>query len=86
MFFRRGSVPLCDYSTYRRSKRMQEVKIPGVIIKSEMFPQHNCKEHLHITEETHSYVNSRNVIIGRYFRCKICSKIFEEYDPKGLDI
>ena len=86
MFFRRGSVPLCDYSTNRRSKPMQEVKIPGVIIKPELFPKHNCKEHLRVTEETHSYVNSRNVVIGRYFRCKICSKIFEEYDPKGLDI
>ena len=64
---------------------MQEVKIPGVIIKPELFPKHNCKEHLRITEETHSFVNSRNVVIGRYLRCKICSKIFEQYDPKGLD-
>ncbi len=64
---------------------MKEVKIHGVIHKPEMFPQHICKEHLRITEETHSLVNSHNVIIGRYLRCKICSKIFEEYDPKGLD-
>jgi len=63
---------------------MKEVIISGVIVKTEMFPQHNCKEHLRITEETHSFVNSRNVVIGRYFRCKICSKIFEAYDPRGL--
>ena len=64
---------------------MIEVKIPGVIVKSDLFPKHNCKENLRITEETHSVVNSRNVVIGRYFRCKICSKIFEQYDPNGLD-
>jgi hypothetical protein len=63
---------------------MKEVKIPNVNIKSELFPQHNCKEHLRVTEETHSFVNSRNVVIGRYFRCKICSRIFEQYNPRGL--
>ncbi len=64
---------------------MMEVNIPGVIIKTELFPKHNCKENLRVTEETFSYVNGRDVVISRYFRCKICSKIFEEYNPKGLD-
>ena len=47
----------CVIQLMKGDKLMQEVNIPGVIIKSELFPKHNCKENLRVTEETHSYVN-----------------------------
>lgn len=54
-------------------------------VKTEIIPQHKCKQHLKTIEETHS-VNSRfNIVVARKCKCKICGKIFEYYDPNGLD-
>lgn len=47
-------------------------------------PPHNCKQHLKIIEETHSVNSLHNIVIARKQICKICSKVFESYDPRGL--
>ena len=51
----------------------------------EIIPPHDCKSHLKTIEQTHSVNSLHNIIIGRKRQCKICDKIFEEYDPRGLD-
>lgn len=48
-------------------------------------PPHNCKQHLKTTEETHSVNSLHNIVIARKQKCKICSKVFESYDPRGLE-
>ena len=50
----------------------------------ELLPQHNCKNHLRIIEETHSVNSLHNIVIARKQKCKICSKVFESFDPRGL--
>ena len=65
---------------------MMEVKT--VLEKSQQLnfiPTHNCKQHLKIIEETHSVNTLHNIVIARKQQCKICSKGFESYDPRGLD-
>ena len=54
-------------------------------VKSEIIPQHKCKQHLHTIEETHSTNSLHNIVIARKCKCKICCKVFEYYDPNGLD-
>lgn len=54
-------------------------------LKSEIIPQHQCKQHLRIAEETHSVNSLHNIVIARKCVCKICGKLFEYYDPRGLD-
>jgi len=51
----------------------------------EIIPQHDCKIHLTVIEKTHSVNSSHNIVIGRKKKCKICDKIFEQFDPRGLD-
>ena len=51
----------------------------------EIIPPHDCKIHLTVIEQTHSVNSSHNIVIGRKKKCKICNKIFELYDPRGLD-
>ena len=48
-------------------------------------PKHNCKQNLKIIEETHSVNSLHNIVIARKLKCKICDKIFKQYDPRGLD-
>ena len=50
----------------------------------ELLPQHNCKDNLKILEETHSVNSLHNIVIARRLKCKVCSKVFEQYDPRGL--
>ncbi|HSP88092.1 MAG TPA: hypothetical protein VLN45_08155 [Ignavibacteriaceae bacterium] len=47
-------------------------------------PPHNCKQNLKIVEETHSVNSLHNIVVARKEKCKICSKVFESYDPMGL--
>lgn len=54
-------------------------------VKSELIPQHKCKQHLRTIEETHSVNSLHNIVIARKCVCKICGKFFEYYDPRGLD-
>ena len=54
-------------------------------VKSEIIPQHKCKQHLRTVEETHSVNSLQNIVIARKCSCKICGKAFEYYDPNGLD-
>lgn len=54
-------------------------------VKSELIPQHKCKQHLRTIEETHSVNSLYNIVIARKCVCKICGKFFEYYDPNGLD-
>ncbi|HMN25798.1 MAG TPA: hypothetical protein PKE38_14935 [Ignavibacteriaceae bacterium] len=54
-------------------------------VKSDIIPQHKCKQHLRIIEETHSVNSLYNIVIARKCKCKICGKVFEYYDPNGLD-
>ena len=54
-------------------------------VKSEIIPQHKCKQHLRTTEETHSVNSLHNIVIARKCKCKICGEVFEYYDPNGLD-
>jgi hypothetical protein len=51
----------------------------------EIIPPHDCKSNLKTIEETHSVNSAQNIVIGRKKKCKICDKIFEQYDPRGLD-
>ena len=51
----------------------------------EVIPPHDCKIHLKVIEETHSVNSSYNIVIGRKKKCRICSKIFQQFDPRGLD-
>ncbi|MCH7722804.1 MAG: hypothetical protein IIC76_05605 [Bacteroidetes bacterium] len=51
----------------------------------EIIPSHDCKIHLIVIEQTHSVNSSYNIVIGRKKKCKICDKIFEQFDPRGLD-
>ena len=51
----------------------------------EIIPPHDCKIHLKVFEQTHSVNSSHNIVIGRKKKCKICNKIFEQFDPRGLD-
>ena len=62
------------------------IEVKDVSVKSQQlnFPPHNCKQNLRILEETHSVNSSHNIVIARKQKCKICSKIFEAYDPDGL--
>jgi hypothetical protein len=52
---------------------------------AEIIPAHDCKIHLKVIEETHSVNSSHNIVIRRKKKCIICNKIFEQYDPRGLD-
>jgi hypothetical protein len=52
--------------------------------QSGWIPEHKCKYNLIILEETHSVNSLHNIVIARKSKCKICSKIFESYDPRGL--
>jgi hypothetical protein len=54
-------------------------------VKSEIIPQHKCKQHLCTIEETHSVNSLHNIVIARKCKCKICGKVFKYYDPNGLD-
>jgi len=54
-------------------------------VKSEIIPQHKCKQHLRTIEETHSVNSLHNIVIARKRKCKICGEVFEYYDPNGLD-
>jgi len=54
-------------------------------VKTELIPQHKCKQHLRIIEETHSLNSFHNIVVARRCVCKICGKNFEYYDPRGLD-
>jgi hypothetical protein len=47
-------------------------------------PPHKCEQHLKTIEETHSVNSLHNIVIARKQKCKICSKVFESYDPRGL--
>jgi hypothetical protein len=62
---------------------MMEVKTFNNNQQSELLP-HNCKDNLRIIEETHSVNSLHNIVIARKQKCKICSKVFESYDPRGL--
>ncbi len=63
---------------------MMEVKTFNSNQQSVLLSQHNCKNHLRIIEETHSVNSSHNIVIARKQKCKICLKVFESYDPRGL--
>ena len=63
---------------------MMEVKTFNSKQQSELLSQHNCKNHLRIIEETHSVNSLHNIVIARKQKCKICSKVFESYDSRGL--
>jgi hypothetical protein len=64
---------------------MMEVKdMLSNILQLNFVPAHNCKENLRIIEETHSVNSLHNIVIARKQKCKICSKVFESYDPRGL--
>jgi len=63
---------------------MMEVKTFNSNQQSELLSQHNCKNHLLIIEETHSVNSLHNIVIARKQKCKICSRVFESYDPRGL--
>ena len=63
---------------------MMEVKTFNNNQQSELLSQHNCKDHLRIIEETHSVNSLHNIVIARKQKCKICSRVFESYDPRGL--
>jgi predicted transcriptional regulator len=52
--------------------------------ESGWIPEHKCKYNLIILEETHSVNSLHNIVIARKSKCKICSNIFEAYDPRGL--
>ena len=52
--------------------------------EKDWMPQHKCKMHLKVLEETHSVNSLHNIVIARKSQCKICKKIFEQYDPNGL--
>jgi hypothetical protein len=54
-------------------------------VKSEIIPQHKCKQNLRTIEETHSVNSLHNIVIARKCKCKICGEVFEYYDPNGLD-
>jgi hypothetical protein len=45
---------------------------------------HQCKLHLVILLEEHSVNSLHNIVIYRKSKCKICGKIFEESDPRGI--
>jgi len=47
-------------------------------------PPHTCRLHLIILEETHSVNSSHNIVIARRSKCRICGKIFEESNDRGL--
>ncbi|MBK6914052.1 MAG: hypothetical protein IPH11_10525 [Ignavibacteriales bacterium] len=47
-------------------------------------PPHRCHRNLMILEETHSVNSSHNIVIARRSKCRICGKIFEEADDRGL--
>ena len=66
-------------------KSMMEVKtLFDQCQQSGWIPAHNCMANLKILEETHSVNSLHNIVIARKSKCKICSKIFEAYDPRGL--
>ena len=62
---------------------MMEVKNSKLDLK--ILPAHNCKQNLIIIEETHSVNSSHNIVIARVYKCRICGKKFEQFDPTGLD-
>lgn len=64
---------------------MMEVKNFQECLQLDSTVQHNCKQNLIIIEETHSVNSLHNIVIARKLKCKVCNKIFEQYDPKGLD-
>jgi hypothetical protein len=64
---------------------MMEVKNFQECLQLNSALQHNCKQNLVIIKETHSVNNPHNIVIARKLKCKVCNKIFEQYDPKGLD-
>ncbi|KAB2846312.1 MAG: hypothetical protein F9K42_11565 [Ignavibacterium sp.] len=64
---------------------MMEVKdVLNKSLQLDFIPQHNCKQNLKTIEETHSVNSLHNIVIARKQKCKICSKVFESYDPRGL--
>jgi hypothetical protein len=67
----KGVVPMMEVKTFNSNQQLE-------------LPQHNCKNHLRIIEETHSVNSLHNIVIARKQKCKICSKVFESYDPRGL--
>jgi len=64
---------------------MLEVKDFQECLQLNSTPEHNCKQNLEVIEKTHSVNSLHNIIIARKLKCKICNKIFEQYDPNGLD-
>ena len=64
---------------------MMEVKdVLSNSLQLNFIPPHNCKQNLKIIEETHSVNSLHNIVVARRQKCKICSKVFESYDPAGL--
>ncbi|MFZ0456398.1 MAG: hypothetical protein WCE54_02170 [Ignavibacteriaceae bacterium] len=47
-------------------------------------PPHKCKHNLVILIQEHSVNSLHNIVIYQKSRCKICGKIFEESDPRGI--
>lgn len=47
-------------------------------------PSHRCHRNFMIMEEIHSVNSSHNIVIARRSKCRICGKIFEEADDRGL--
>ena len=47
-------------------------------VKSEILPQHKCKQHLRTIAEPHSVNSLHNIVIAR--KCKICGHVFEYFD------
>jgi len=64
---------------------MLEVKIFQECLQLNSIPEHKCKQNLIVIENTHSVNSLHNIVIARKLKCKICDKIFEQYDPRGLD-
>ena len=64
---------------------MMEVKNSQQCLQLDSTVQHNCKQNLKVIEETHSVNSLHNIVMARKLKCKVCNKIFEQYDPNGLD-
>jgi len=47
-------------------------------------PPHKCKHNLVILVQEHSVNSLHNIVIYQKSKCKICGKIFEESDPRGI--
>jgi len=64
---------------------MLEVKNYQECLQLNSIPEHNCKQNLEVIEKTHSVNSLHNIVIARRLKCKICNKVFEQFDPRGLD-